>query len=325
MLVLSAKCLKNKGICIDVLRKVRKISGSEQRSLPVDGPYTRTLARGNRMSTQITRTPVDYKNLAGRRYNLLTIVRAADDTQTMPSQRKWECLCDCGRTAFITAASVVNGLTKSCGCLKHVSRPKGARVECTCKTCGKTFSDYRSNRRQACSVECGNRLKRGNKTHGQSRSRLYNIWSHMKSRCNLPTGTAWAYYGGRGIKVCPEWDLSFINFQAWAFQNGYAPGLELDRINTDGDYSPENCRWATRSEQMRNTRKRRDAQTSRFKGVSLHSQNKRWVAQIHFGGKTYHIGLFDSEIEAARAYDAEALKRFGLFARTNFSQGGVPR
>lgn len=88
-------------------------------------------------------------------------------------------------------------------------------------------------------------------THGQSKTRLYGIWRSMRGRCECPTCTGYPEYGGRGIKVCDEWH-DFMRFHDWAHSNGYRDDLSIDRIDGDGDYSPDNCRWATDYEQMQN-------------------------------------------------------------------------
>lgn len=94
--------------------------------------------------------------------------------------------------------------------------------------------------------------------HGMSRHNpIYTRWITMKSRCNNPHHPAYDRYGGRGIMVCDEWNLSFMNFYKWAIQNGYKDGLTLDRINNEKGYSPDNCRWANPKQQARNKRTNR--------------------------------------------------------------------
>jgi len=147
----------------------------------------------------------------------------------------------------------------------------------------------------------------------------------MKNRCNCETSQAYEYYGGRGIRVCPEWEASFEAFRDWANANGYAENLEIDRKDVNGNYEPDNCRWATRVQQMRNTRKRRDAKTSKFKGVHFNSKCAKWRACLHKDKKPIHLGMFTDEVAAAKAYDAAASTVYGEFASLNFpSQGGVP-
>jgi hypothetical protein len=147
----------------------------------------------------------------------------------------------------------------------------------------------------------------------------------MKSRCYLRSCPAYEYYGARGIAVCEEWKTSFETFRDWAISNGYADGLELDRRDTNGHYEPGNCRWATRTQQMRNTRKRKNAKTSQFKGVHWNKAANKWRVLLHVDRKSIHIGHFADETEAAMAYDNAAIEVFGDFAFTNFStKGGVP-
>lgn len=92
-----------------------------------------------------------------------------------------------------------------------------------------------------------------NTTHGLSKTRIHGIWMGMKNRCLNSKQISYCYYGGRGIKICDNW-LDFNKFKDWAFSNGYQDNLTLDRINVNGDYCPENCKWATKIEQAINKR-----------------------------------------------------------------------
>ena len=100
----------------------------------------------------------------------------------------------------------------------------------------------------------------GNLKHGETGTRLHNVWIMMKQRCNNPKAGEYHRYGGRGVEVCDEW-LSFSNFRDWALSNGYDPNAPrgkctLDRIDNDGNYEPSNCRWIDMKGQMENRPKR---------------------------------------------------------------------
>lgn len=181
-----------------------------------------------------------------------------------------------------------------------------------CERCGGEFESPSGKRRRFCSHKCANTR------HGQSRDRLYVTWSGMKSRCYLESNAGYKYYGGRGIEVCDDWRNSFVVFRDWAIESGYKDCLELDREDPNGNYEPSNCRWATRSQQMLNTRNRPNKR-SRFRGVSWHTQNNKWRAIIACG-KTRHLGCFTSELKAAFAYDEAAHQIAGEFARLNFPE-----
>ena len=95
-----------------------------------------------------------------------------------------------------------------------------------------------------------------NVKHNKSNTRLYRIWNGMKTRCYRPCYSGYSNYGGRGISVCEEWYGDFEVFEKWALANGYTENLTIDRIDNDGDYCPNNCRWVTRSQQNSNKRPR---------------------------------------------------------------------
>lgn len=96
--------------------------------------------------------------------------------------------------------------------------------------------------------------RKGNLIHGYRHTAIYDTWRHIRSRCNNPRDKAYANYGGRGIKVCPEWQNNPKAFCEWALASGWQKGLSLDRIDNDKGYSPDNCRWTTRLVQNNNRR-----------------------------------------------------------------------
>lgn len=194
-------------------------------------------------------------------------------------------------------------------------------IEYKCGWCGSLFQDHPCRNRTFCSRECAGKGCSQHPVHGECNTRLHRIWSNMKARCRCKNAHKYEEYGGRGILVCDEWASSFLAFRDWAMTNGYSELLSIDRKNVDGNYCPSNCRWATRSQQQRNTRKPKNARDSKYKGVCRSRPGGKWKVTIRKNGTTKYCGVYETEEEAARAYDAIAKLEYGEFCVLNFPKG----
>lgn len=146
--------------------------------------------------------------------------------------------------------------------------------------------------------------------HGLSTTRIYRIFWGMLNRCYVKENPAYEYYGGKGIKVCEEWNGfdKFLNFYEWAITNGYEEGMQLDRIDVNQDYRPDNCRWVTPTENARNQGVRKD-NTSGYKGVNYDKRKNLWVVRISVNGKRKYVGRFKKLEDAVKARE-EAEKKY---------------
>ena len=181
-------------------------------------------------------------DLTGQKFGRLTVV---EFDRLQNHKTYWKCACDCGLTVIATGNNLRNGNTKSCGCLHR---------------------------------EMVRELGKSHTKHGEGHgnyTRLYSIWCGMRQRCNRKTHHAYSLYGGKGVKVCEEWS-DYLTFKEWALANGYADNLSIDRIDSNGNYCPENCRWLTPSENTARANKNHTTRrVIRGEGLSKVSQPQR--------------------------------------------------
>lgn len=134
--------------------------------------------------------------------------------------------------------------------------------------------------------------------HGLSHSRINQIWRDMKQRCNNPKCCNYKHYGGRGISYCEEWE-QFETFYEWAIANNYDDSLTLDRIDNNGNYEPNNCRFVTKRIQNINKRPSK-RNTSGYVGIKKHSSGYGWYGSVKINNKDYYTGRSNDLIEAVK-------------------------
>lgn len=156
-----------------------------------------------------------FKDISGKRYNKLVVL---EDGFKKDNDIWCKVLCDCGNIKFIRKSSIKNNNSRSCGCIH--------------------------------SIELSDR----NKKHLLSKTKIYKIYHAMKKRCYDKNDNEYKNYGERGISICNEWLNDFMIFYNWSIQNGYTEGLSIDRIDVNGNYNPNNCRWIEKSIQQLNKR-----------------------------------------------------------------------
>ena len=182
------------------------------------------------------------KRLENQRFGRLTVIKEVGRTKSGGST--WLCKCDCGGEKVISSNGLLHGKTQSCGCIKREQN-----------------------------VEMFG-------THRDTNNPLWRLWCTVKNRCNNPNNHKYSNYGGRGIKVCPEWETNYPAFREWCVTNGYEKGLTIERKDVNGDYSPANCIFATQKIQQNN---RTNNHLITYEGVT--KTLSQWAEHLNMGYK----------------------------------------
>lgn len=204
-------------------------------------------------------------DLTGKKFGRWTVIVKSEN---VGKNTAWICKCECGTIRSVLTYNLQSGKSKSCGCLQK-----------------ETTSEIK-------------------KIHGQTNTRLYRIYKGIKSRCCNKNNPAYKYYGGKGIKICQEWQNDFMKFYEWSMQNDYNDTLTIDRIKVNGNYEPNNCRWVNAFEQANNkvtsfyitinNEKHTIAEWSRItktKSTVLYSKIARLLTQLNVNNEYVEINI----------------------------------
>lgn len=211
-------------------------------------------------------------DIVGQKFGRWTVLEYKGCIDKTYNRHRWLCKCDCGTIKEVEGNSLKRGSSKSCGCLRN------------------------------------ERVKESNSTHGLNRSKIHNTWRGMKERCENTKNSHYHLYGGRGI----TYDLKWRTFEGFYEDMGlsYEYGLELDRIDVNGNYSKENCRWVTQSEQCYNQRLRKDNKSGKT-GVWFEERKGKWLAYIRVNNKRIVLGYFKDFEDAVKVREAAEIEYYG--------------
>ena len=259
------------------------------------------------------------------------------------------CFCDCGNSAIVNLYNLLSGNTISCGCAKGISKRRegvlgnkygrwivvddslksvdGKRfvaVRCSCEK--QTVKNvWLNSLKMGKSNSCGcikeeNSIGDRTRTHGLTRHPIYALFNKIIDRCENEKFSRYKDWGGRGIKICDEWRNDFQVFYNWCLNNGWKKGLQIDRINNDGSYSPDNCRFLNNQDNSFNQRLIKTNNTSGYRGVSFQNQTGYYGAYVRFNGATiFYVGKFSDAKSAALARDKFIIKN-NLPHKLNFPE-----
>lgn len=199
-------------------------------------------------------------DITGQKFGRLYVIERDKIKKGRRTGAFWKCRCDCGNIVTVYGYDIRQGSVRSCGCLHH--------------------------------DQLVNRLR----SHGMTGTRLYRIWQAMIKRCNSPNYERYKDYGGRGITVCEEWHHDFQSFYDWAMSHGYKDDLTIDRIDVNGNYCPENCRWATYKVQGGNTRR---IHHMTYKGETHSMIEWSKIKGIKYSTLAARINIYHWDIEKA--------------------------
>ena len=193
--------------------------------------------------------------MVGEKFGRLTVIQRSNSNKYY-----FICLCECGNEKEIRKNHLMQGRTKSCGCLNRENHIK----------------------------------------HNLYKHPLYRIWSGIKTRCYNKNNKDYKNYGARNIKICEEWLNDPKVFIKWALKNGYKKELSIDRINNNGDYEPNNCKWSTAKEQANNKRDRPNKTGIKY----IYFENNKYRVRMPVNGKNKRFGCFNTLEEAVNKLES---------------------